>query len=264
MGEGRLCGVVHHEQRRKVQTSRLAPDQPDPPLAPIGRDHRACARGPHERRRVQRLPARRGADVRDVLTRTGVEDAYDERRGMVLDREPPFPEAGEGGGVPAVEQDALGIERRWPRVAAIVAQRLDQRADLDPGAVRTDAESPTIGERRGRGLGLGADQTPELPHRPRREPGPVAHGVVIVALGRRRRVVRDPTEDGVNEGSLPGADQPDGFADRRVRRYGGVRDLVGTQPDRVPRSRRHAGDRPARASFDRVIEGDQAPKRPVR
>ena len=213
---------------------------------------------------MQRLPTRGGADVRDALARTGVEDADHERRGMVLDGEPPFPEAGKGGGIPSVEQDAIRIERRWPRVAAIVAQRLDQRADLDPGAVRTDAESPPLRERCGRGLGLVADQMPELPHRPGREPGAQAHGVLAVALRRRRRVVRQPAEDGVHEAALPGADEPDGFADGRVRRYRGVRDLVCTQPHRVPRSRGHAGDGSARASFDRVIEGDAAPERPVR
>src|SRR5439155_231127 len=171
---------------------RCRSEVPSGPGVPIGRDHRP--RDTHEPRRVQRLPTRGGADVRDALTRTGVEDAHDEGRGMVLDGEPPFPEAGKGGGITAVEQDAVGVERRWPRVAAIVAQRQGQSADLDPGAVRTDAQSPALGERCGSLLGLVTDQEPELPHRPGREPGAQAHGLVVVALDRRRRVVRQPTE----------------------------------------------------------------------
>ena len=100
---------MHHEPRAEPKASGLAPDQPDTPFAAIGRDH--AARGARDRGRMERLPARSGADVRDAVSRTRVEDAHDERGRVVLDGEPPFPEAGNGGGVPAVEQHAVGIDR---------------------------------------------------------------------------------------------------------------------------------------------------------
>ena len=114
--------VLRHDEHGDAETFRGAPDEGRPLGADVrGDDSPGLA---DDARGMRRLAARCGADIEHPVARLGIECADDERRRLVLHREPALREATQSGRVPTVER------ARNPDGAAPAGARDRSRAAL--------------------------------------------------------------------------------------------------------------------------------------
>ena len=107
-------GVLGQDERALAQTDRTAVGSGARALR--GRRRRPRARLAHQRRHERRLATGRRTRVQHVVAGLGVEGANDERRRLVLDREPSVREPWEHGGIATIDRGRTSD--RAPRVVA--------------------------------------------------------------------------------------------------------------------------------------------------
>src|SRR6185295_1278464 len=108
-------------------------------------------------------------------------------------REPPEPAR-----VPAVEQDAVGVELRGTRGVPARPETADERLDGGRARVRPQAQETAFAEGlRGDLRLVVAEDAAELTHRPRGHPGADEDVLVRRTPGRCGRIISDLSQDRV-------------------------------------------------------------------
>ncbi len=262
-----MLGILGQDERRAAPSRVAALRIRAPARAgcrrprPDRRHPRAARRVDASCRRVRRTRRARGRPVADRGP------SNDERRGLVLDGEPPVGESGE-----------RRRDRRRPRAgtwgrAAMVAvrARLRCKASVNPStetmSVFARSDSGALpGERPSGRLDLLAGQQPrQLLDDPRRQPG--AHrdlGSRPAPSGHGGGSDAELAQHGVDEPALAVAREADRLPHRGMRGDVGEQHLVGAEAQHVARTGAHARHRPGGDTVQRPVDRAQVPDRAER